>query len=76
MPANDQVIAYTGAIRTLGNRASEPLLVGEDRKLPYATLAECYCVAQFRQKARNVLDQSGRSKIDLSMRGPLDRLYS
>ncbi len=76
MPANDQVIAYTCAIRTLGNRTPEPLLVGEDRKLPYATLAECYCVAQLRQKARNVLDQSGRSKIDLSMRRPLDRLYS
>ena len=76
MPANDQVIAYTGAIRTLGARQPPALLVGEDRKLPYDTLAECYCVAQLRQKARIVIGQFGQHRIDLSMRGPLDRLYS
>ena len=76
LPANDQVIAYTGAIRTLGARQPPALLVGEDRKLPYDTLAECYCVAQLRQKARIVIGQFGQHRIDLSMRGPLDRLYS
>ena len=76
MPANDQVIAYTGAIRTLGTRQPPALLVGEDRKLPYDTLAECYCVAQLRQKARTVVGQFSRHRIDLGIRGPLDRLYS
>ena len=52
------------------------LLVGEDRKLPYDTLAECYCVAQLRQKARIVIGQFGQHRIDLSKRGPLHRLYS
>ena len=52
------------------------LLVGEDRKLPYDTLAECYCVAQLRQKARTVVGQFSRHRIDLGIRGPLDRLYS
>jgi len=76
MPANDQVIAYTGAIRTLGARQLPALLVSEDRKLPYDTLAEYYCVAQLRQKARTVVGQFSRHRIDLGIRGPLDRLYS
>ena len=79
IPARDQPMPYTGAIRALGTKQPEPLLVAVEgnRELPYDSLAECYCVAQLRRNARWAIERLTPGKIDLKLRirGPLSWLY-
>ncbi len=79
MPARDQVMSYTGAIRELGNSRPEPLLVSAEgeRGLPYESIVECYAVWQLRQNARREVERLITSNMDLtlSVRDPLGWLY-
>ena len=75
MPARDPVMAYTGAIRELGNKSPDPFLVAVERErgLPYDSIAECYAVWMLRHNARREVQRTIAS--NLSARGPLNWLY-